>query len=94
MKPFAQVDFGMSKQVLKNKGSIRLGLRDPFNLAVFKGYSRYGDVDAQFQNYNNNRSISVSFTYRFSKGKMSGNNQHKNGGAEDEQNRVKVGGGN
>lgn len=92
--PIGQVSFGLSKQVLKNKGSIRLNFQDPFNMMNFKGESRYGDVDARFQNYNYNRSVSVSFTYRFNKGKMNGNNQRKNGGAQDEQNRVKAGGGN
>ncbi len=94
LHPFAQVSFGLSKQVMKNKGSVRLNFRDPFNMSVFKGYSRYSDVDAQFQNYNYNRSVSISFTYRFNKGKASANNQRRNGGAQDEQNRVKVGGGN
>lgn len=92
--PLGQVNFGFSKQVLKNKGSVRLNVRDPFNMTNFKGVSRYGDVDAKFQSYNYNRSVSISFTYRFNKGKINGNSQRKNGGAEDEQNRVKVGGGN
>jgi hypothetical protein len=92
--PLGQVNFGVSKQVLKNKGLVRLNLRDAFNTTNFKGSSRYGDVDAQFQNYNFQRAVTLSFTYRFNKGKMNGNNQRKNGGAEDEQNRVKVGGGN
>ena len=92
--PLGQLNFGLSKQVLKNKGSIRLNFRDAFNTTNFKGYSKYGDVDAQFQNYNFSRAVSVSFTYRFNKGKMSGNNQRKSGSAEDEQSRVKVGGGN
>lgn len=87
-----QVNFGLSKQVIKNKGTVRLNFRDAFKTANFKGYSRYGDVDAKFQNYNYNQSLSISFTYRFSKGKMNANNQRKNGSAEDEQNRVKVGG--
>ena len=90
--PLGQVSFGMSKQILKNKGSIRLNLQDAFQTMNFKGDSRYGDVDAKFQNYNYDRSVSISFTYRFNKGKLNGNNQRKNGGAEDEQNRVKVGG--
>ncbi|HMG66853.1 MAG TPA: outer membrane beta-barrel protein, partial [Chitinophagaceae bacterium] len=92
--PLGQVSFGVSKQILKNKGSVRLNLRDAFNTQNFKGYSKYGDVDMQVQNYNYSRSVSLSFTYRFNKGKMNSNNQRKNGGAQDEQNRVKTGGGN
>ena len=92
--PVGQLNFGVSKQVLKNKGMIRVNLRDAFNMTNFKGDSRYGDVDAKFQNYNYGRAITLSFTYRFNKGKMNGAGQRKNGGAEDEQSRVKVGGGN
>ncbi|HEY0434635.1 MAG TPA: outer membrane beta-barrel family protein, partial [Chitinophagaceae bacterium] len=92
IRPLGQFNFGLGKQIMKNKGSLRLNFRDPFNLTNFKGESRYGDVDAKFQNYNFNRSVSINFTYRFNKGKINANGQRKNGGAEDEQNRVKVGG--
>jgi hypothetical protein len=69
-----------------------LNVRDIFAGGVFKGYSKYGTVDAQFKNVNDSRAVSISFTYRFSKGKENGNGQRKKGGADDEQNRVKVGG--
>jgi iron complex outermembrane receptor protein len=91
VKPIGQMNLGFSKQVMKNKGSIRLNVRDVLNSNNFKGFAKYGTVDAQFQNYNYSRSISINFTYRFSKGKVN-NSQRRNGGAEDEQNRVKVGG--
>jgi len=80
---------GLSKQVLKNQGSIRLNFRDIFAGSVFKGYSRYSNVDAQFKNVNDNRSFTVSFTYRFSKGKLKATGSRKSGGAGEEQNRVK-----
>ncbi len=60
-------------------------------MGVFKGYSKYGNVDAQFRNVNDSRTVSLSFTYRFNKGKMNGAGQRKKGGADDEQNRVKAG---
>ena len=91
IKPIAQVNAGFSKQVLKNKGSIRLNVRDIFAGGVFKGYSKYSNVDAQFRNVNDSRAVSVSFTYRFSKGKLKAGSSKKNGGASDEQNRVKSG---
>lgn len=91
IKPIAQVNAGFSKQVLRNKGSIRLNVRDIFAGGVFKGYSKYSNVDAQFRNVNDSRAVSVSFTYRFSKGKLKAGSSKKNGGASDEQNRVKSG---
>jgi len=89
IQPIAQVNAGFSKQVLKNQGSIRLNFRDIFAGSVFKGYSRYSNVDAQFKNVNDNRSFTVSFTYRFSKGKLKATGSRKSGGAGEEQNRVK-----
>lgn len=89
IKKIVQVNAGISKQVLKNKGSIRLNARDIFAGSVFKGYSKYGTVDAQFKDVNDNRAVSISFTYRFNKGKLKAGAVKKAGGASDEQNRVK-----
>ena len=91
IKPIAQFNAGVSKQVLKNQGSIRLNVRDIFAGSVFKGYSKYGTVDAQFKNVNDSRAVSLTFTYRFNKGKLKASSGKRNSGASDEQNRVKSG---
>jgi len=91
IKPIAQVNAGISKQVLKNQGSIRLNVRDIFAGGVFKGYSKYGTVDAQFKNVNDSRAVSLTFTYRFNKGKLKATSSKRSSGASDEQNRVKSG---
>ena len=92
IEQMGQVNGGISKQVLKNKGSIRLTFKDIFAGSVFKGYSKYSNVDAQFKDVNDNRTVGVSFTYRFNKGKLKASGSSKKGGAGDEQNRVKNGG--
>jgi len=92
IQPIAQVNAGFSKQVLKNKGSVRLNIRDIFAGSKFKGYSRYGDVDARFTDVNDSRAVSFSFTYRFNKGKLKAGSNRKTDGASDEQSRVKGGG--
>ena len=94
IKPLGMVSLGLSKQVMKNKGSIRLNVRDVFLTQRFKGESKYGNVDTRFQNYNDSRVINLGFTYRFSKGKINGAAKRKTGSASDEQNRVGAGGNN
>lgn len=89
IQPITQINAGVSKQILKNKGSIRLNIQDIFAGGVFKGYSKYGTVDAHFTDVNDSRAGSLTFTYRFNKGKLKAGSTKRNGGAGDEQNRVK-----
>jgi iron complex outermembrane receptor protein len=86
-----QMGAGFSKQVLKNKGTVRVSIRDIFASNKFHGESRYGNVDAKFTNINDSRAVSVGFTWRFNKGKSSQAGERKKGGADEEQNRVRTG---
>ena len=89
--PFGMMSIGFTQPVLKNKGTLRLNIRDVFNTQVFRGVSQYGNVDASFQERHDNRVVNIGFTYRFNKGKMNGGQKRKTGGAGDEQSRVGVG---
>lgn len=88
IKAIGQVNAGFSKQVLKNKGTLRLNIRDIFQGNVFNGYSKYGNVDAQFKNINDSRAASLSFSWRFNKGKLKAGAKERKGSATDEQQRV------
>jgi hypothetical protein len=92
IRSIGMFSLGFSQQVMKGKGTLRFTLRDVLSSQHFKGESKYGDVDATFQNYNDSRAVSVGFTYRFSKGKVANNQRKRASSAADEQGRV--GGGN
>jgi outer membrane receptor protein involved in Fe transport len=95
IKGFGMVNMGVSKQIFKGKGTLRLNMRDVLYSQKIKGTIRYSNIDAAFQQRRDSRQVALGFTYRFSKGKMNNNGQkRKTGGAGDEQNRVKTGGDN
>jgi len=90
IKAFGAMNFGLSKQVMKNKGSLRLSVRDFLWSQRIQGESKYSNIDAHFQQYQDSRVLNVSFTYRFMKGKVN-TPQRKRGGAGEEASRVKSG---
>jgi len=92
--PLGQASGGVSKQVLKGKGSVRLNVRDMFYTNKVKGTINFQQTEAKFENLRDSRVGSISFTYRFGKPLKGPQNNRKKGGADDEQNRVKVGGNN
>ncbi|MFM2361850.1 MAG: hypothetical protein RLZZ316_752 [Bacteroidota bacterium] len=94
VKGLGMVSMGVSKTILKQKGSLRFSVRDVFWTNRVKGESRYSNIDASFQQYRDSRVANLSFTYRFAKGKMNGGPKRKAGGAGEEQSRVKNGGDN
>ena len=91
MDPMWRLDAGLQKSVLKNKGSLKLSIRDIFNSQRFTGRVDYQDINVYIQNTNYNRTASLTFIYRFGK-PIKNQNQHRTGGASDEQSRVKTSG--
>jgi hypothetical protein len=87
-KPIWFVGAGLSQQVLKNQGTIRLTLRDIFYTQKFRGRSQYGNVDFDFQEINESRVVSLAFSYRFSKGKKVAPVKRTAGSANEEQERI------
>ncbi len=88
---FGMMNLGASMPVFKTKGTIRLNVRDVLWSQRIKGESKFGNIDAQFQNYRDSRVASITFTYRFAKGKINANTRRKTSGSADEQSRVKSG---
>ncbi len=92
-EPFYQMGFGLQKQVMKGKGTVRLNVRDPFAWQEFKGTNQYGQIDGKFHFRPDVRQVTGTFTWRF--GKNCQQNQQprrRSSSSQDEQNRVGQGG--
>ncbi len=88
--PMGQMNIGLAKNnLLKGKASLRLTARDPFGWQMFRGETKYGNVDISIRNRWDNRQYGVNFTYRF--GKQQGQSKKKSA-TEEEQQRVGAGG--
>ena len=94
IEPLGQMSTGVSKQVLKGKGTVRLNVRDIFYTNWVKGSINFQSTEATFKNKRDSRVAGIAFTYRFGKPIKGPQNNRKKGGADDEQNRVKLGGNN
>lgn len=88
---FGMMNMGISKQIMKGKGMLRLSARDVLYSQKINGSIKYSNVDAAFQQFRDSRQIALGFSYRFSKGKMGNGPKRKTGGADDEKSRVKTG---
>jgi outer membrane receptor protein involved in Fe transport len=88
MKSMCAVDFGVSKQILHKKGSIKLNVNDVFNIQRFRGSfengGRYTGVTSKWES----QQVRLSFNYRFGNTSIKAARTRKTG-LEDEQNRVK-----
>jgi iron complex outermembrane recepter protein len=91
ISPLWAANAGISKMVLKNKGTVRVAMRDIFWTQRFKGTAQYAYIDTWFRQWRDSQQVTVGFTYRFGKGKA-GASRRKIGGADEEKGRVKAGG--
>ena len=91
VNPMWRMDAGLQKQVLKSKGTLKLSVRDIFRSQNFIGTVNYQDIDVYVNSRHDNRTASLTFTYRFGK-PLQNQQRRKTGGASDEQDRVKTGG--
>jgi len=87
-EPVGFLAAGLSQQVMKNNGTLRLTVRDIFYTQRFKAASSYGNVDFNFQEVNDSRVVVFGFTYRFSKGKKIAPTKRTAGSANEEQERI------
>ena len=92
--PMGAASIGVSKQILKQKGSLRFNVRDMFYTQFPKGHINFQNTEAYFENRRDSRVANLTFSYRFGKPIKDQRQRRKVGSADEEQNRVKVGSGN
>ena len=63
--PAGQLSIGLSKTILKNRGSLRLSARDIFYTQWMKGNTLFVNVDEYFKLTRDTRVLTISFAYRF-----------------------------
>jgi hypothetical protein len=94
IQPMGSASMGVSKQILKQKGSLRFNIRDIFYTQYPRGHINFQNTEAYFENRRDSRVANLTFSYRFGKPIKDQRQRRKVGGADDEQNRVNVGSGN
>jgi outer membrane receptor protein involved in Fe transport len=94
IRPLGQASAAVAKQIFKDKGSVKLGIRDIFHTQLPRGSINFQQTQATFSNTWDSRQVSFTFTYRFGKPITGAQNNRHSSGAEEEANRVKTGGNN
>ncbi len=88
IQPMGQLNAGVQKQVLKNKATIKLNVRDILWTMRTNGNINFQRTEASFYQERDSRVATLSFGYRFGK-PIKGVQKRKTGGAGSEQERVK-----
>jgi len=87
LQPTGQVSAGLSKQVLRNKGSLKLTVRDLFYTQAMEGLTHFQTVNEYFKLKRDTRVCTLAFTYRFGKA-MKSQARRTTGASADEIDRV------
>lgn len=83
--PTGQVGVGVSKQILKNKGTLKFTFRDIFYTQAMKGNTTFKGATEYFKLQRDTRVATIGFTYRFGKALKT---PSRKSGATDEMQRV------
>jgi hypothetical protein len=93
-EPMGMMAFGAAKQILKNKGTLRLNVRDPFYTMKYKSITKFDNIDMNSTFRFDSRQVALAFTYRFGKNQNNIPQRKRTNASQEEQNRVGQGGGN
>lgn len=84
--PTGQLSLGISRPVLKKKGTLKLSFRDLFFTNAMEGFTQFTKATEYFIVRRDSRVINIAFTYRF--GKAYKTTKRSSGSAGDEMERV------
>ncbi len=88
VRPVGFVGAGLSQQILKGQGMLRLTARDIFWTQRMRGVTQYGNVDFEMRQVAETRVVTIGFSYSFSKGKKIAPVKRTAGSASEEQGRI------
>lgn len=86
LKPQGELNAGIAKQIMKNKGVVRMSIRDITYFQNYSGYSTFQNAYEPFTVKWDSRVVRLSFSWRF--GKPMKPVSRSEGGATDEINRA------
>jgi outer membrane receptor protein involved in Fe transport len=86
--PTGELALGIAKKLFKEKGTVRLSVRDVFHSWWMKGFTTFEKSTEYFKITRDTRVVTFAFTYRF--GGQVRNTRRNTGGAEEEMNRVRT----
>jgi tmRNA-binding protein len=84
--PTGQLSLGISRPVLKKKGTLKLSIRDLFFTNAMEGFTQFPEATEYFIVRRDSRVINIAFTYRFGKAYKAA--KRSSGSASDEMERV------
>lgn len=85
--PAYAVSFGISKQLIKGKATVKLNINDAFDIQRSNVHVNHDKVNMLVKNRWDNRWMGLTFTYRFKNGQSIQQRKNSNGAGE-EQNRI------
>ncbi len=91
-KAIYNIDGGISKTILKGKGTVKAAVSDIFNTLKFSGYANFSGQKSTFNGKPDSRQFKLSCSIRFGSTQVKGSRQRKSA-IEDENNRTQSSGG-
>jgi hypothetical protein len=81
--PTGQASVGVSRTVLKKKGTVKLSYRDIFYTNAMEGLTSFPDASEYFKIKRDSRVLTLAFTYRF--GRSYKVTRHSEGASEEKE---------